>query len=197
MEYVLGHIWWALCHEFVAPKTLILEWLDKSKEGQWGAVHTAIAKSDIFDRVYEWVKGMANDTATSADHVKEVATVLEKCFADWQVFTAAFPQEAGSSDESPRVASQGNDCAHDPVAVKKSEYNSTLCHVVIDFFYDLMSGSYDKIISNTIQSYLQTQGKDNNKRAEHSLERCQGVGRIARDFPHPEPASEHDRCVGN
>ena len=165
MEWALGSLWWQLKHGFVTPKNMTIEWLDKDKKGEIGAVHVAIAQFEIMQYVLAQVQEKSLAFEEASDTLKHVWEMIRKCFLGWALFIDAFPQDAPAASSQGEdeggadapAASQGN-CKeeYDPVAAKKKEHPSQLDHQILDFLYDLMSGSYKQFLQTTIQSHLKT-----------------------------------------
>ena len=129
MEYFLGFLFFALKMEFITPKTLILEWLDKDKDGKFGSVHYTIAKFEIFQRVRQEVAVVMSDQADSSkEHMRDVLNLLDTAFVNYKVFQQSFPE----AEEDP-AALQGDDSAGDPLVEMKKKFKSNLSHVIIDF----------------------------------------------------------------
>ena len=115
--------------EFITPKNLILEWLDKDKDGKFGSVHYTIAKYEIFQRVRQEVAVVMSEQADSSkEHMRDVLNLLDTAFVNYKVFQQSFPE----AEEDP-AAQQGDDSAGDPLVEMKKKFKSNLSHVIIDF----------------------------------------------------------------
>ena len=89
VTFVLQFLEWALRYECIKPKQLIVEGLDKARDGQIGVVHMCLARLHIFGVVMRWVKDCKN-VQTAAALAAELEKLLEEVFSDYPKFEEAF-----------------------------------------------------------------------------------------------------------
>jgi hypothetical protein len=167
VQYVLESLWWSLKFEFVAPKDVTQKYLDKARDGTMGADHLALARKHICNLISGWAEDLKR-VPSAASLAAEVAEVIghfcnyrryEKAFADGTSGTGRQPpdasreapaREAGESGEDMLVESAAPEQDRDPVDVMKAKYKNKASHSIIDFLYDLLSCTHDKVIGEVV-----------------------------------------------
>ena len=152
LEYVLEWLDWTLDYDYVAPKDVTTEFLDKARDGTLGAVHMTLARKMIFSLVSTWVEELV-ELPSAASLAKELQEVLWH-FAYYRRYKVKFgdaeaevpADRSGNGDPANPAASrgQGEKSEDDVVEKFKKEYQNKVSQLLINFLYDLLSFHYDK-----------------------------------------------------
>jgi hypothetical protein len=154
VNYFLEFLSWALRYEFIAPKAITVEFLDKTKEGTCGSVHTTLAKMTLV----MYLGSLVDDQALANPNLpvlEEVRRVLG-WFEDYHSYSKTFrPEGALATTQGPDVGenekSQGDESG--PVLVDENEVieglkqgMSKVGTACLDFLYDTFAGQHDSAL---------------------------------------------------
>ncbi len=163
LEYVLEYIRWSLKFEYVTPKDVTTEYLDKARDGTVGVVPIALARKRIVSLISGWIDALQGVPAAES-LASELCKVLYH-FASYVRLEASFDQASNSGGPAASRGCAADDAMAevdaDPVAeqdadpvdrMKKTMYRNKTSHALIDFLYDLLSCSHDKEIAQVLKT---------------------------------------------
>ena len=155
IAYCLQALRWALDYEYVKPRDITQEWLDKSRDGTLGFLHLVLSRRQI------WTTA----SASAADVPQSGEDFLQQGlapFRDYQAdkrFSDAVPG-GGQQGPKPAEATEALDAPQgladtlldtvsvdsEPVELFKGELKGKAAHAIVDLFYDLLACNYDQPI---------------------------------------------------
>ena len=161
VTYVCEFLSWALRFEFIEPKNVTVEGLDKCRDGTVGLVHSCLAKKHILNVLQCWVedcKKVESAAALAEEHQK-----LLELFMSYAKFEETFEMEAclsgdgnANDGESQAAGKQESPAAPQedkgavPVDMLKKKLKNKIAHAIIDWCYDLMTLTFDAPITKTL-----------------------------------------------
>ena len=157
VTYVIQFLEWGLRFEFIEPKNITVEGLDKGRDGSFGLVYLCLGRLHILGVVSCWVQD-CKKVATAAALAGELETLLQH-FSAYpkfeQTFNASDSKAAApaASQEETTVKGDSIDKEDDeePIDIVKKQYKNKAAHQIIDWLYDLMSLLLDDHIEKALQ----------------------------------------------
>ena len=159
----LEYIRFAMTYEYIQPKDVTAEYMDKAKDGTPGAIVTALGRHQVVALVSAWAEDLRESTQSGGLY-KELAQVIPM-FESYPAYANAFPTtksnactaELGDGDGEAALAEpQGTQ--EDGVSSVKRKFKNPATHAAIDFLYDLLSGIHDKAIKDAVMKATSLHG---------------------------------------
>ncbi len=157
-DYFLEYLKFALDFELVGPKDVTVDWMDKQRDGNPGALGTALGRRQLVALVASWVEDLKESPQGQSLH-GELSEVLPM-FAGYASYEKAFPMTAAAPSSEPAdsslAAPQGQDDGaasddEDAVDKVKRRFHNSVTHSAINFLYDVLAGVHDDAIKEAVR----------------------------------------------
>jgi len=160
LEYVLENLSWALRYEQVAPKQVTQEWLDKARSGEAaGFIHLSLCRRQLIRLLNTWAEDLEGRSGTATEVAKWIKLALLH-FKSYLAYESAFAPASGAPARlrddpdalQEKLAGSEDKSDDDPLDVLKLAVTNKTAQAVMDFAYDVLSSTYDKVFAEELKT---------------------------------------------